>query len=235
MAKPAPPSDDASEEEAPARAAPLARKRCLKVLDDSSSSSEAEAPALAARRLPARRVQASVAKKVAVAKEAAAEKVAVEETAAQAAARAADALRKRTARQKSDADPLSASMPFTALAGRFANWGATKIERLRAWGVATTMTDPWTTVGAFGSADEELVRRSGMEIMGFSAGLVVHLWKLVRLELGLESAEASAENLVRALRGANTARMRKARQRLAPPPPGRSCAAAVTRVGENQR
>ena len=222
MAKPAPPSDDASEEEAPARAAPLARKRCLKVLDDSSSSSEDEAPALAARRLPARRVQARVAKKVAAAKEAAAEKVAVEETAAQAAARAADALRKRTARQnrKSDADPLSASMPFTALAGRFANWGATKIERLRAWGVATTMTDPWTTVGAFGSADEELVRRSGTETMGVSALSVVQLWTLVRLELGLESAKATAENLVqaaspRALRAADAARKRTAPARAA--------------------
>ena len=40
MAKPAPPSDDASEEEAPARAARLVRERRLKVLHDSSSSSE---------------------------------------------------------------------------------------------------------------------------------------------------------------------------------------------------
>ena len=45
------------EEEAPARAARLARKRCLKVLDDSSSSSEDEAPALAARQLPAHLIE----------------------------------------------------------------------------------------------------------------------------------------------------------------------------------
>ena len=51
-------------------------------------------------------------------------------------------------------------------------------------------------VGAFGNADEELVRRSGTEIVGVSALSVVDLWKLVRLELGLESAKATAENLV---------------------------------------
>ena len=59
-------SSSSSQEEAPPRAARPARERRVKVLDDfSSSSSEEEAPAHAARRLPARRVQASVAKKVA--------------------------------------------------------------------------------------------------------------------------------------------------------------------------
>ena len=59
-------SSSSSQEEAPPRAARPARERRVKVLDDfSSSSEEEEAPAHAARRLPARRVQASVAKKVA--------------------------------------------------------------------------------------------------------------------------------------------------------------------------
>ena len=39
------------------------------------------------------------------------------------------------------------------------------------------MADPWTMVGAFGNADEELVRRSGTEIVGvlYARGMLLLL------------------------------------------------------------
>jgi hypothetical protein len=109
-----------------------------------------------------------------------------------AASRRVDAARKRTARElhKLEADSLTAMMPFSALAGRFPSWGAAKIERLHAWGVAPTISDPWTTVGAFGNASELLVRRSGREIRGISELSVVRLWHQLRDELGLQNNTA---------------------------------------------
>lgn len=133
----------------------------------------------------------------------------------QAASRAADAARKRKARQSDsqlrdaevarrrkarqsvgidDVNSLS-EMPLSALAGRFQGWGGAKIERVRAWGVALTTAEPWTTVGAFANADERLVLRCGREVKGLSVFAIASLWHHVRVELGLDDRGVSQQSV----------------------------------------